>query len=120
MTTKIVLRLLDAADGLIGWTAHEAAVHGDGALWSASPIVIVADRAGAAACVSLHWADVNVEVRVPCVLPSIAAGQRVTVFPTGERLITVGAPPVGLPPVTVTRSVVVGVGVGMIGAAGHA
>lgn len=116
MTTKVVCRLLDARNQLLGWTEVQAVARGDGKLWSPGRVSIPVERAGDALSVSLHWADVNVETRVG-MLATVTPGQLVTVYPKASPIITVGEMPGPLPAVTV-RSVAISLPVGQLGARG--
>jgi hypothetical protein len=116
MTTKVVCRLLDADNQLMGWTEVQAVTRGDGKLWAQGPVAILAERPGLIACVSTHWCDVNVETRVPFVL-EVVKPMMIPVYPAGAPLVTVGPMPGPLPAVTV-RSVAVGIPVGQLGARG--
>jgi hypothetical protein len=117
MTTKIVVRLLDADNELLGWAEHAAHARGDGKLWSQAPVTIMVERDGVPVCVSLHWADLNVESRIPCPSVRVSVGQTVTIFAAQVPMLTLGEPPKGLPAVTV-GSVVVGVPTGGLGVVG--
>ncbi len=114
MTTKLVVRLLNAAGDLLGSVVHHAAIKGDGCLRAAGPVVCGIAQSGFASEVSLHWADVNVEVRVPSPAPSVQAGQIVPLFDAGAVLIQVGPMPGPLPPIVV-GAVAVSVPVGGLG-----
>ena len=117
MYTKVVLRLLDAAGALLGWTEVQALMRGDGALWAERAVSIVVGRSGQPHQLSVHWADLNVEVRSPChTIPEVAVGQ-VVEFPAGV-LMQIGTPPANLPPVTVGRSISIDVPVGNLAAKG--
>lgn len=115
MTSKIVVRLLDSAGEMLGSVVHHAAIKGDGCLRAASPVVCGIAQGGVPAEVSLHWADVNVEVRVPSPVASVQAGQIVPLFDAGSVLIEVGPMPGPLPPIVV-GAVAVGVPLGGLGA----
>ncbi len=122
MNTKIVCRLLDAGNRLLGWTEHYAAVRGDGCLRADGPVVIPVDVSGVPVTVSLHWADVNVETRAPLkeYAGSVDArvGDHVHCYRHDDIMITLGPVPVGLHQVTVGRPVAIGVPVGQMGARG--
>jgi hypothetical protein len=120
MIAKIVCRLLDRQNKLLGWTEHHAQVRGDGCLRSSGPVVVPIETSGAPAFVSLHWADVNVETRIPCPEVFIQSGNSLLVFADGAPMVTLGVPPVGLPPVTVGRPVSITVPVGQLGSRGLA
>jgi len=118
MTVKIVCRLLDPQDTLLGWVVHQAVMRGDGCVRSDGPVTIYADRSGDIACVSLHWCDLNSETRIPCPVSKIVAGHTITVYPHDTPLIVVGTPPKRLPPTTVGAPVAIGIPVGQMGARG--
>lgn len=101
MTTKVVVRVLDAAERLLGAAVHPAVVPGDGCLRASAPVVCGIAAAGQPATISVHWCDVNVETRVPLGGPGVRAGELLEVFPSGAPLITVGPMPNALPPVVV-------------------
>lgn len=115
MTTKIVVRLLDAEGALLASCVHDAAVRGDGCLRAASPVVCGVAQSGTPATISVHWCDVNVEVRTAAALGPLEAGQVLTLFDTGAELVRVGPMPGPLPPIVV-GAVAVGVPVGGMGA----
>lgn len=115
MTTKIVVRLLDAGGALLGSVVHHATIKGDGCLRAAGPVVCGIAESGAPTIVSLHWADVNVEARVPAPAPAVQAGQIVPLFDAGAVLIEVGPMPGPLPPIVV-GAVAVSVPLGGLGA----
>lgn len=115
MTTKLVVRVLDADGAMLGSVVHDAAVKGDGCLRAAGAVVCGIAHSGFAACVSLHWADINVEVRVPAPIPEMHAGDLVALFPADAPLITVGPMPGPLPPIVV-GSTAVAIPVGELGA----
>ena len=119
MTTKLVCRLLDVTGRLLGWTDHHAAARGDGYLRATLPVVLDVDEDGEAVQVSVHWADVNVEVRVSIPPVTVTRGQALTIFQPQAAMLSVGVPPLTrLPPVTTKRAVDVSVPVGQLGASG--
>src|SRR5688572_28631397 len=116
MTTKLVLRVLSSAGELLGWEAIQAEARGDGALWAPSPVRVPIDASGAPALLSVHWADVNVELRVPYdEAPPVIPGMTLEI-PNASPLLRVGEPPQSLPPVTTRSTVAIGVPVAMVGA----
>ena len=115
MTTKLVLRVLSATGELLGWGEVQAEARGDGALWAPRPVAVFIDQAGTPACLSVHWADVNVELRVPYESAAVTAGM-VLEIPHTSPLLRVGEPPTSLPPVTTRATVAIGVPVAMVGA----
>ncbi len=100
MTTKLVVRLLDATQSLLGWTEVQAIARGDGQLWCNRPVVAQIDVSGTVAFVSIHWADVNVETRT-VLSASVMAGQQLIVFPSSMAVLRIGPMPGFLPSVTV-------------------
>jgi hypothetical protein len=111
LTTKVVVRLLDDAGALLGWEVIQAEARGDGCLWAPTTTVVPFEANGRAAVLSLHLADLHLEVRRPI---DVAArpGTGVTL---AQPLVRLGEPPVGLPPVTVRASPVIAVPVGTLG-----
>lgn len=118
MTTKIVVRLM-AGDRMLGWAVHDARVKGDGCLRAHGAVMIAVRAAGAPDVLSLHWCDINVEVRVP--VPgglTVKAGDTFTGFPDDAPMIRVGDQAAGLPAITVGQPVAVSVPVGAMGSKG--
>lgn len=116
MTTKLVCRLLSADGRLLGWESHYAAARGDGYLRSTLPVVVDVDEPGDAAVVSIHWADMNVETRVPMPATTVKQGDALTIFQPHFPMIQVGEVPAFLAPVTVKTHQEVAVPVGQMGA----
>ena len=117
--TKLVIRVLDAEDHLLGWVEHRCRVRGDGCLRADYPVRVVMDCAGVAAVVSVHWADVHVESRVPCdPVITVRPGDTLTLFPDDAPVIVVGPIPGFLPQVTTKSSVAVNFPVGILGSRG--
>lgn len=117
--TKLVIRLFDPEQRMLGWVTHDAAVRGDGTLRSSASVVVPIDLSGTLAAVSVHWCDVNVETRTPCPAKTVRSGQLLTVFPADVPLLVVGPQAGGLPPVTVRQAVTIGVPAGALGARGR-
>lgn len=116
--TKLVCRVLDADGRLLGWCAHDASVRGDGFLRASRDVAVVITHAGTPSEMSIHWADVNVETRVPMPPMAVQAGHAYTVFQANAPMLQAGQPPVQrLPPVTVDGTYVA-VPVGQLGASG--
>jgi hypothetical protein len=101
MTAKIVIRLLTADNQLLGWCEHHARMRGDGGLRSDSVVRLAPTLAGTPVCVSMHWCDVNTEVRIPWTAGPVTVGSIVTLFAPDEMMIRVGEMTGRLPPVTV-------------------
>lgn len=116
MTTKLVLRLLDDTDRLLGWAEVAGEARGDGAIWTPGPVPIPIEADGAPAVVSIHWADINVEVRVPCARPLMTVGDTLVCPTEAQPVIRVGAPPHHLAPVTVRQRVSLGLTPATLGA----
>lgn len=117
LTTKLVLRVLDAGGELLAWAELLADARGDGCLWPQPRAVsALVDRAGQPALLSVHWADVNVEVRSPFDHPPLTEGGAITLAFGDQPVLRVGPMPGPLPPVTVRAPVVVTVPVGALGA----
>lgn len=118
MTTKVVIRVLDAGGRLLGWTEVQARMR-DGALWSPqSTILVPIEASGEPAEVSHHWADLDVEWRTPLRSSPLAPGH-VFALTYQAELLRVGSPNRGLPATTTRSSVTATVPVGMMGAAGR-
>lgn len=116
--TKLVCRLLDRNDQMLGWCWHIAAMRGDGCLRSTLPVVLDVDENGIGEVLSVHWADMNVETRIPMPSLPVQRGQALTIFPANAPMVQAGTPPEKrLPPVT-TKAVEVAVPVGQLGAVG--
>jgi hypothetical protein len=117
--TKLVCRLLDADQRMLGWCWHIAAMRGDGCLRSTLPVVMDVEVDGVPAVLSVHWADMNVETRVPMPEMTVTKGQALTIFPAHAAMLRAGEPPsVRLPPVNTKTAVDVSVPVGQLGASG--
>jgi hypothetical protein len=115
--TKLVCRLLDADERMLGWCWHIAAMRGDGCLRSTLPVVLDVDVDGEPAVLSVHWADMNVETRVPMPKLTVKKGDTLTIFPAHAAMLRAGEPPtVRLPPVSTKSQVMVDVPVGKLGA----
>lgn len=105
---------------MLGWCWHVAAMRGDGCLRSTLPVVLDVDEDGTSAVLSVHWADMNVETRVPVVV-STTRGQALTIFQAHAEMMRAGEPPTKrLPPVNTKHAVDVSVPVGQLGAVGAA
>ncbi len=112
--TKFVLRVVDDANVLYGWVEVPAEARGDGCLWAKAPALLAIECAGAPTVLSVHWADVNVELRREWTLGPVSLGQIVTI-PNDTPLLIVGPMATGLVPVTVRGAAIV-MPVGVIGA----
>lgn len=119
LKTKLVVRMLDAAEQLIGWAEVSGQARGDGKLWVEEPTLVMIERDGVIAYLSVHWCDVNVEIRSAIERAAVTAGQLLR-LPGDWEAIAVGPAAGGLPSVTVRTPVEVRIPVGTIGAKGHA
>jgi hypothetical protein len=109
---------LDAEGKMLGWCWHHAAARGDGLLRATLPVVMDIDEDGTAHEFSIHWADINVEIRVPAPKQAVKRGQPVQVFTPNQPMLQVGNPPTQrLPPVTVKNQIELGIPVGNLGSA---
>lgn len=120
---KIVIRLLDPNNQLLGWEEIDAQMK-DGYLLYASHLSVPVDTEGELAFLSIHWADLNVEWRT--LAPSserkrVFAGDKADLHFEGGRVAKVGDPPANpLPPTTSRGDVVIGIPVGRLGVSGNA
>jgi hypothetical protein len=113
--TKVVCRLLDANNNLIGWTEIKAAIPGDGTLRASEPVVIVVEQEGVPVCISHHWCDPNVEIRLPINASTFKVGEQHAMYNAEDELFRVGPMPQGLPAVTMRAAGVIPVPVGGFG-----
>lgn len=118
LQTKLIIRVLDADGHLLGWAEACGDARGDGALWVDPVPGVLIDEPGTPAWLSVHWCDVNVEVRSQLVAPAAKAGDTITPQWNGPALV-VGPAAGGLPPVTVRQSIAIGVPAGQLGAVAH-
>jgi hypothetical protein len=119
LTSKLVMRLYDANGALLGWCQHEAAVKGDGLLRAAALVALSIDEPGVPHELSIHWADLNVETRVPMPpnVPMVPRGHLLALFQPNQMMAHVGQPPATrLTPVSTKSSVNVGIPAGTLGA----
>lgn len=114
MYSKFVIRLMSATGILLGWTEIMGHARGDGCIWAEKDMEIVADCAGVPNVLSVHWADVNIEIRKAIDIGPVSIGTRVPI-PAG-MIIRVGEMPGYLPPVTVRGNCGIGVPVGSLSA----
>lgn len=117
LITKLVVRVLDAGGQLLAWTEVQGEARGDGCLRSDRVWPAAVTCTGVPASLSVHWADLNVEVCLPppaALLRPVSAGEVIALVWTNEPIIRVGQMPQSLAPVTV-GSVSVSVPVGKVG-----
>ncbi len=116
-TQKMVVRVLGLQGELLGWQEVSAHMKGDGCLWSDTPgpYLVDMDEAGTPHVISIHWADMNVEIRKDIDHRPVARGDRVVLTWT-DPMVRVGPAAGGLPPVATKSSTQIGVPVGVLGA----
>lgn len=115
LTTKLVVRVLDAGGDLLAWTEVLGEARGDGRLWASRSYSAPVERAGVPAVLSVQWADVNVEARTPLALAAVAPGDVIPLQWAEQPIMTIGQMPGPLPPVTMRAAVAIGVPVGAVG-----
>jgi hypothetical protein len=120
MTTKLVIRVMDAADTLLAWTEIQGEIRGDGCLRYAHPAMAWVECAGTPTQLSVHWADVNVEVRSAFAYKPVTMGDLIPLRWDDQPVLVVGPMPGPLPPVTVRAPIAIAVPVGVMGARGRA
>lgn len=116
LTTKLVVRVMDADLRLLAWTEVQGEARGDGALWVKAPTLAGVEAAGVPAWLSVHWADVNVEARSRFDHRAVSVGEVLTLAWPSAPILTVGPMPEALPPVTVRAPIRVAMPVGALGA----
>ena len=114
LTTKVVVRVMDDADRVLGWTSVEAEARGDGCLWCPSPTTVTFTESGHATILSLHLADIHIESRTAIDVRAAVGG----LVSLPSPLLRLGTPPTSLPPVTVGEPVAVALPVGAFKAVG--
>lgn len=119
LMTKLVVRILGIEGELLGWAEAVGEARGDGKLWVVDPTLIGIERDGVTAHVSIHWCDVNIEVRPPMEPHFVKIGSVFTI-PGEWDAITCGPAAGGLPPVTVRNPVLITMLPGSLGAKGNA
>jgi hypothetical protein len=117
LVTKLVIRMLDVDEQLLGWAEVQAEARGDGKLWVDPPTFVAIERDGVVNYLSVHWCDVNVEIRSVVERARVTLGQLFE-LPGQWAAITCGPAAGGLPSVTVRSPVAVQVPVGAFGAKG--
>lgn len=104
MRGRFVLRLLDAADGLLGWTEVLARPCPGGAFHADDAVGLVVDRDGQAASVTVHWTELDIARRVTVPVMAVRAGVRLRLdWPENIVWRVHGEADVPRPPVTVRR-----------------
>lgn len=103
------VRLIDANEKLLGWASVPAEAHGDGQLWTKEPVLAAIEQDGSLAAISVHWVDLNVELRIHVPTPTpMTLGQILAVFEAGP-IFRVGPAAGGLPPIVLRTPVSVAV-----------
>lgn len=122
LITRIIVRIMEVDDRLLGWTETLAEARGDGCLWPSNGphCSVLIEASGWANQVSLHWADVNVELRrpAPATEKRLEPGDIVTLTWADQPIFRVGEQANGLPPVTVRTPVRAEMQAGSLGAVG--
>ncbi len=118
LVTKLVIRILDAQDQLLGWAEAQGEARGDGKLWVSGPTLVGIERDGETAYLSVHWCDVNVEIRSVIERTLVQPG-KIFRLPGEWPAITCGPAAGGLPPVTVRSPVSIDVPLGAMGVRTH-
>jgi hypothetical protein len=110
MQTVVTARLLDAEERLLGWAQVPVETRNDGCLWPLQPqFVMLGEHTGAGVLMSLHWADVHIEVRIPLPTPVPVTEATPLALEWGAAyVLRLGVAPMYLAPVTVRTPVVVG------------
>jgi len=122
MTVKFVVRLLDAAGGLLAWatvygTARPQDRAGSCPFFPPGPTAFAIEREGLAVQISVHWCDLDVARVQALVEPVPVSPGKVFSFAWIEPVWLVpGMRDVPLPAVTVRAPVAIGVPVGTMAA----
>jgi hypothetical protein len=119
LTTKLVIRIMDAQNQLLGWAEATGEAKGDGKIWVDAPTRVMIEQTGIPHLLSVHWCDVNVEIRSLVEQKKPLAFGNVLELPGQWPAITCGPAAGGLPPVTVRDPVSIGIPVGALGARTH-
>jgi hypothetical protein len=119
MVAKLVVRLLDPSHRLLGWRELPGELRGDACVWVSGAHGLVVDTPGTPAVLSIHWADLNVQSRVPYADPLfLPAGSVVTLHWPDRPVMRFATDDGPLPPVTVRRSVTALLDTASMGATG--
>jgi hypothetical protein len=118
LTTKIVIRIMNEQEEILGWAEVMAEARGDGKLWVAEPTMVLIEKDGVTRYFSSHWCDVNVELRHVVEPKQVKFGEMLEI-PGELAIITVGPAAGGLPSVTVREPIRIGIPVGNLGAKGR-
>mgnify|MGYP007100089373 CR=1 FL=1 len=125
MRATFIVRLLDAAGELIAWTRVEAEARpqreaASCPFFALEPSRFVAERAGRACQISVHWPDLDVaRVNKEIVEPTDVEAGQVLAFAWFEPVwLVAGSRGVPLTPEAERQAVVLGVPVGTLKAAG--
>lgn len=105
MSYTLHVRLIDKQNQLLGWTQVSARARGDGQLWTEEPVLAAVEVAGMLDVISVHWVDVNVEIRAGVPEPvHLAPGKIFLIFEAGP-IFRVGPQAGGLPPIVLNTPV---------------
>lgn len=115
---KVVVRLMDDSGRMLGWAEDHAHARGDGKLWIEHPVAVPVIEDGLFTKISAHWADVNIEVRMPIVAPLPIVKGQIVPIEAPWPVFDLGRPAGGLPPVVITRNVAITVPTGTLNPVG--
>ena len=118
LETKLVIRILDRQEQLLGWAEVVGEARGDGKIWIKDPTHILIEQDGVTGFHSIHWCDVNVEIRTLVEPRKVKLGD-VLVIDGEHEAINCGPAAGGLPPVTVRTPVTIGIPVGSLNGRGN-
>jgi hypothetical protein len=122
MTTRFIVRLLDADAQLLAWAevfadATPQERGGSCPFWATTPTSFVVERDGVASLVTIHWADLDVARQQALLEPvAVSVGQVFTFAWMEPVWLVPGMRNVPLPAVTVRKPVTVSVPVGVMAA----
>lgn len=118
MTIRCVVRLLDPDARLLAWAEVEAETRGAGEAWATTPFSAIAERAGRLTVIDVHWTDLDVHFR--CAVPDQRLDHGEVIAFTWDRpIFVIQGSRERVPPVTVRRSVTLGVPTGGVGIRGE-
>ena len=118
MDTKLIVRILNEQEEMLGWAEAVGHARGDGKIWVDAPTQVFIEESGVVFYLSVHWCDVNVEIRSR-VDPASVIKNNMLELPGDWPAITCGPAAGGLPPVTVRAPIVIGIPVGAMGLKVH-
>ena len=118
LLTKLVVRVLDESEQLLGWAEVIGQARGDGKIWVERATEIVIETSGVPHYLSVHWCDVNVETRSVIESAFVKVGNSLHI-PADWSAIICGPAAGGLPAVTVRSPITIGVPVGSFSGVGN-